>query len=180
MTVHGKGLFHSHGARILAAVFAVGALATGCEFFDTEPRFNPTPRGTRLTNPVIPTGVGADEKVRWQNYPGEEEHGGRKTAIKWPHALYATHGCRPENTRCFVDGSEYFFYQLETYPSGAQILCYGSPTRDEASFRGPFVAVLFKDGQPFCAVEIPDATVDNALITPPETIELPDWVSRIR
>lgn len=176
----GKGFVNRSSAIVLTAAIVVWALAAGCEFFDTEPRVTPTPVGTRLTNPAIPEGEGADEKVRWQNYPGKEEHGGRKTAIKWPNALYATHGCRPENTRCFVDGSEYFFYQVETYPSGAKILSYGSPTRDEASFRGPFVAVLFKDGRPFCAVEIPDATANNALVKPPATIALPDWVSRIR
>jgi hypothetical protein len=135
--------------------------------------------GGTLTNPVIPEGGGTpprmDEMARWQNYAGEDlRQGTRATAIKWPNSLYTQYGCTPQNTRCVVDGTEFTFYQIDVYPTGAQMLSYSS-TRVDSSFPKPFVAVLYKNGEPFAAVEFPDPMLDNYNTKLPATIELPGW-----
>jgi hypothetical protein len=75
-----------------------------------------------------------------------------------------------------VDGTEFFFYGIDVYSTGAQMLSYGCATRADASFPAPFVAVLFKNGRPYAACEFPDPMADNSLQTLPEQIVLPAWV----
>jgi hypothetical protein len=161
----------------VACVLGCMALVQGCETGsdgDDDGGDNTTPQV--LVNPVVPEGEGRDEMVRWQNYTGEDTHGGRKTAIKWPNSLYVTYGCRQENTRCFVDGTEFFYYQLDVYSTGAKIISYGCATRADVEFPSPFLAVLYKDGKPFAACEFPDPLADNSLVRLPESITLPNWV----
>jgi hypothetical protein len=134
--------------------------------------------GVALTNPEIPAGGGVpprmDEMARWQNYAGEVLHQGKATAIKWPNSLYTLYGCTPANTRCVVDGTEFLYYQIDVYPTGAKMLSYGS-TRIDSSFPKPFVAVLYKNGEPFAACQFQDPMVDNDNVPLPATINLPGW-----
>lgn len=134
--------------------------------------------GATLTNPVLPLGGGIpprmDEMARWSNYEGEVLHQGRATSVKWPNSLYTQYGCTPQNTRCVVDGTEFLYYQIDVYPTGAKMLSYYS-TRADTTFPKPTTAVLYKDGEPFAACRFPDPMVDNVTVRLPETIKLPGW-----
>ena len=154
----------------VALVLGCSGLLTGCEEDSGEGS-----GGKTLTNPVIPPGGGRDEKVRWQNYEGEPTHQGRLTAIKWPASLMSQYGCTPENTKCVVDGTTFPFYAVDVYPSGAQILSYGCSTRADTEFPAPFVAILYRNGEPFAACQFPDPMIDNDLQDLPPTIVLPGW-----
>lgn len=133
-----------------------------------------------LTNPVLPEGGGVmprmDEMARWQNYEGEVLHQGKATAIKWPNSLHTQYGCTAQNTRCLVDGREFTYYQIDVYPTGAKMLSYGS-TFEESSFPKPFIAVLYKDGEPFAACQFRDPMIDNDNVRLPATITLPAWAN---
>ncbi|MEI6971995.1 MAG: hypothetical protein WCL44_10820 [bacterium] len=162
-------------------VVAALVLTNGCGGSDNSSGGGTVEKPVVLTNPTFPAGVGErDEKVRWQTYTGQFDHFGRRTAIKWPASLMSLYGCTGENTRCFVDGTEFFFYTVDQYPSGVLVLSYGSATRSDFEFSKPSVAVLFKDGQPFCAAEFADPMIDEDLVVPPATIELPAWVNDIQ
>lgn len=164
---------------IAAVGGSLGLWTTGCGGDDGNDDGGSS-GGTTLTNPVIPVGGGTwprmDEMARWQNYAGETLHQGKATAIKWPNSLYTQYGCTPQNTKCVVDGTEFPYYQIDTYPTGAKMLSYGS-TRADSSFPKPFVAVLYKNGEPFAAVQFADPMVDNDNISLPATIELPSWAN---
>jgi len=162
---------------VLVAGFAL--LFQGCETDSGGSDTGGSDSSKILINPPVPEGEGRDEKVRWQTYTGEDFHAGRQTAIKWPNSLYTTFGCTPSNTRCFVDATEFTFYGIDVYSTGAQMLSYGCATRADTSFPVPFVAVLFKDGKPYAACEFPDPMADNSLQTLPEQIELPSWVRTV-
>lgn len=165
---------------VLLALFVGSALVfQGCETEEINSALPNVSGDFVLTNPPVPAGEGRDEKVRWQTYTGEDFHGGRQTAIKWPNSLYTIFGCTPQNTRCFVDGTEFFFYGIDVYSTGAQMLSYGCATRADTGFPAPFVAVLFKNGKPYAACEFSDPMIDNALQTLPPQITLPAWVMTV-
>jgi hypothetical protein len=159
---------------LAAVALMCGVSFSGCEIGDSG---NGGDGGRTLTNPVLPQGGGTwprlDESARWQNYGGEGRFG-RATAIKWPNSLYRQYGCTPQNTKCVVDGTEFAFYQIDEYPTGADMLSYGS-TRVYTTFPNNFTAVLYKDGEPFAACTFPDPASDDDNVRLPATIELPGW-----
>jgi len=169
-----------------SAIVLLGVLAlVGCGDDDAGNTTTPTndvPVPQVLVNPVLPLGGGIpprmDEMARWSNYEGTDLHQGRATSVKWPNSLYTQYGCTPENTRCVVDGTEFLYYQIDVYPTGAQMLSYYS-TRADVTFPTPFTAVLYKDGEPFAACQFPDPMVDNVTVRLPETITLPLWVNEV-
>lgn len=165
------------GSIVLGALLVTGlVMSTGCGGGGGDSG----PALITLNNQVFPAGVGErDEKVRWQTYEGEFDHFGRRTAIKWPASLMTLYGCTGDNTRCFVDGTEFFFYTIDQYTSGVLVLSYGCSTRSDFEFSKPFVAVLYKDGVPFCACEFADPMIDESLVVPPATIVLPAWVNDV-